>query len=108
MHILHCRAIAQRPLVAEAGAKMHFVSESVSHPVWLPAALLHMIEAGQSPTSSSRSMFCLCCKIDDRLETVQAIAADSGLRDGPGKLQVYFAEWCVFFLPLCSIALHIH
>ncbi len=53
-------------------------------------------------------MFCLCCKIDDRLETVQAIAADSGLRDGPGKLQVYFAEWCVCFLPLCSIALHIH
>lgn len=43
MHRLHCRTIAQRPLVAEAGAKMHFVSESVSHPVWLPAALLHLL-----------------------------------------------------------------
>ncbi len=50
-----CRSVAERPMISEGGAKLHFV--------------------------------------DDRFETVEAIAADPYLSALP-RLQTYFATWC--------------
>ncbi len=53
--VARCRSVAERPMIAEGGAKLHFV--------------------------------------DDRFETVEAIAADPHLSALP-KFQIYFATWC--------------